>query len=145
MELKAKIQNDMKEYLKSGQKEKLAVVRMLFTEIRNAEINDSTQPGRLRTNEECLKIVSAYHKSLTKSLAEFPEDRRAPLLAELAIVEEYLPKQLDDEALKIQVAQYVQQGGHQNFGQYMKELGALFQGQVDGKRLSETIKACLAK
>jgi uncharacterized protein len=135
----------MKTALQQGEKEKLAVVRMLFTEIRNAEINDPTQPGRMRTEEEAVALVAAYHKNLSKTLAEYPPDRQEPLRKELAIVEQFLPKRLSAPELEQEIAASLKETSERNFGLLMKSLSPKFNGRADGKLISETLKALLSK
>jgi uncharacterized protein YqeY len=144
-ETKARLTVEMKEAMKSGQKERLGVIRMLITEIRNAEINDSEVPGRARTEEEALTLILAYHKSLTKSILEYPADRQSQMQAELKIVEEFLPKRLSPEELRAKIAIEIQSTAERNFGALMKVMQAKFGSQSDGKTISEILKAALAE
>lgn len=126
--------------MKAGQKELLGVIRMLLNEIKNAEINDLKEPGRVRTETEVIQIIAAYQKQLTKSMAEYPADRQAPLKAELSIVEQYLPQPLAGAELDSFVSEFIKTTDDKTFGSLMKKLQAELIGRVDGKSLSETIK-----
>src|SRR5580704_9488093 len=88
MELLAKLQEDMKTALKSGQKERLSVIRMLISDVKVIDL--ASKPT---TAEEA---VAAYGKKLRKSAEEFEKlgkaDEVAKLRAEIAVVGEYLPK-----------------------------------------------------
>lgn len=134
----------MKEAMKSGDKERLAVIRMLLAEVKNAAINDPREPGRERTEAETIAVIAGYHKSLSKTLTEYPPDRQAPLRAELAIVETFLPKQLSVEELRADLKDALVGTAERNFGALMKILQPRYAGRVDGKTLSETLKSLLA-
>jgi uncharacterized protein YqeY len=135
--------DDMKNCMKAGDKGRLAVVRMLITEVKNAEINDTKQPGRERTEDECLEILAAYHKAIAKTIGEFPPDRQIALRAEMAIVEEFLPKQLDASAVQERIRALLESTPERQFGPLMKILQAELKGQVSGQALSTALKAAL--
>src|ERR1700759_1157761 len=88
MSLLARLQEDMKTSLKAGQKDRLQVIRMLLSDVKNIDL----APKKI-TEEE---TVAAYGKKLRKSIEEYEKIGRASevaqLKSELAIVEEYLPK-----------------------------------------------------
>ena len=145
MSLRTRLFDEMKSCLKEGKKDRLGVIRMLITEVRNAEINDSKTQGRERTEEEVLQLVSAYHKNLSKTMAEYPEDRKAPLRAEMLIVEDFLPKQLSASELKTQLTAKIKSSPERNFGLLMKQFSKDFAGVCDGRVLSDTLKSTLAE
>lgn len=134
----------MKSCLLQGDKERLGVVRMLVAEIKNAEKNDLAAPGRTRTEAEVVALVAAYHKNLAKSLAEFPPDRQEPLRREMALVEEFLPKQLDAEELRTDILGVLASTPERNFGLLMKALAPRYAGRADGRLVSETLKTALS-
>lgn len=88
MDLPTRLHDDMKMALKAGQKDRLSVIRMLLSDVKNIDL-DPRRP----TAEEA---VAAYAKKLRKSLDEFEKigkaDEVAKLRTELAIVDEYLPR-----------------------------------------------------
>lgn len=138
-----RLQEDLKTYMKNGDKVRLNIVRMLFTEVKNAEINDTKERGRARTEEETIAILSAYHKSLAKTVTEFPEAKQAEMKAELQIIEEYLPKRMSAEEVRAEVQKDLAGNSERNFGALMKHFQGKFGSQVDGKTLSEAIKESL--
>ena len=138
------LQTALKESLKQGNKDRLAVVRMLITDVRNAEINDPKQPGRERTEEETVALVAAYHKNLSKTLAEYPENRRDPLRAEMKLVEEFLPKQLSAPEIREAIDALLSGTPERNFGALMKVVQPHFAGRAEGRLVAEALKAALA-
>ena len=93
MPLLAKLQDDMKTAMKAGEKDRLGVIRMLISEVKNIDL----QPTR-PTEEQA---VAAYAKKLRKALEEFEKhgkpDDVAKLKSEIAIVDAYLPKKASPE------------------------------------------------
>lgn len=93
MDLQTRLTNDMKSALKAGQKERLSVIRMLLSDVKNVDL--ASQP----TTPE--QVVAAYRKRLQKSAEEYQKLGRADevrqLQAEMAIVDEYLPKKASPE------------------------------------------------
>ena len=93
MSVLAKLQEDMKTAMKAGQKERLTVIRMLISDVKNIDL----QTKKLTEVE----TVAAYAKKLRKSVEEYEKLGRstevAQLKSELAVVEEYLPKKASAE------------------------------------------------
>ena len=93
MDLQTKLQDDMKAALRAGQKDRLQVIRMLLSDVKNVDL----MPGK-PTPEA---VVEAYAKKLRKSVEEYGKlgkpDTVAQLQAEIAVVDEYLPKRASAE------------------------------------------------
>lgn len=136
----AKLTAEMKNCLKSGQKERLKVIRMLLTEVKNAAINDATQPGRERTEEEVMALIGSYHKQLSKTLLEYPPDRQQELRDELVIVEEFMPRQMDEESLRTWIRAHLAETQSREFGVLMKGIQASLKGQAPGQLISAVLK-----
>jgi uncharacterized protein len=135
MELIAKLQEDMKASMKAGNKDRLQIVRMLLSEAKNADLQNPK-----KTPEQ---MVDAYAKKLKNSIAEFEKydkpEEVAKLKAEMAIVEEYLPKKLDEAATEKLVDEFLagnafteKQAG-QAMGAFLKIHGASVDGGVVNK------------
>lgn len=86
--LQSKLTEDMKTAMKSGQKERLGVIRMLLSDVKNIDL----MPNKPTAEQ----VVAAYAKKLSKGVEEYEKlgkpDEAAKLKSEIAIVEEYLPK-----------------------------------------------------
>ena len=136
--------DEMKSCMKSGQKERLAVIRMLITEVRNAEINDTRQPGRERNEDEVLALLTSYHKALTKSLIDFPEAKHPPIKAELLIVEDFLPKQLSESEIQGFIEKTLSATAERNFGVLMKSIQLELAGKASGQVVSAILKKSLS-
>jgi uncharacterized protein YqeY len=142
MELLAKLQDDMKAAMKSGQKDRLIVIRMLISDVKNIDLNPQKPTP--------LQVVESYAKKLRKSVEEYEKlnkpDEVAKLKSEIAIVEEYLPKKAsagDTEALVeafLKDKTFTEKQLGQAMGQFMKAHGS----QVDPGIANAALKAKLA-
>jgi uncharacterized protein YqeY len=125
MDLLTRLQEDMRTAMKTGQKERLGVIRMLISDVKNIDL-DPRKP----TAED---VVAAYGKKLRKSTEEYERlgkgDEVAKLKGEIAVVEEYLPKKASAEETERLVDAFLagksfneKQAG-QAMGAFMKEHG----------------------
>lgn len=93
MDLQTKLQEDMKAALKAGLKDRLTVIRMLLSDVKNIDL----MPNKPTAEQ----AVEAYGKKLRKSMEEYQKLGRTEevrkLQEELAVVEEYLPKKASAE------------------------------------------------
>lgn len=141
MDLLAKLTEDMKQAMKTGQRDRLGVIRMLISEVKNVDLNPAKPTP--------LQAVEAYAKKLRKSAEEFERlgktDEVVKLRAELAVAEEYLPKKLDAAATEKLVEQFLsthpfteKQFG-QAMGAFMKEHGGEVDAAVSNRLLKEKL------
>ena len=141
MNLKNKIQQDITQALKKGEKEKLEVLRYLFAQIKDKEL----EKGRKElTDEEIVKLINGQIKKLEESLSFFEKGNRKELAqktkGELIILKTYLPKQLSDEELEKEVDKIIKDNPdlpHPGalIGIAVKKLA----GKADNKRISQLI------
>lgn len=142
MELLTRLQEDMKTAMKSGQKDRLGVIRMLTSDVKNIDI----MPNKPTAEQ----VVEAYSKKLKKSLEEYDKLGQAEqvqkLKFEIGVVEEYLPKKAsEEETAKLVEAflaanTYTEKQVGQAMGAFMKAHGA----GVDAGTVSKLIKVKLA-
>ncbi|WIM67929.1 GatB/YqeY domain-containing protein [Corynebacterium breve] len=146
-ELKAKIREDMKTAMKNKDKERLGAIRMLLAAIQTEETAGVKHEV---TDEDVLKVVAREIKKRRESAEIYAANGRQELadaeLAEVAVFEDYQPKQLDDDQVAALVDEAVAETGAESMkdmGQVMKVATEKAAGQVDGKRLSAAVKARL--
>lgn len=130
MLLKDTLRQSMTQAMKSGNKERTSVLRMLLSEITYAE----TAPQIVEPE----KAIQRYHKKLieVKASLNSSDERATTVDREIAIVEEYLPKQTSREDLQgfIQTLDT-----KQPFGFLMKAIKAQYPNS-DGRLASELVK-----
>jgi len=138
MDLLGRLTEDMKSAMKSGQKDRLQVIRMLLSDVKNIDLNPQKPTAE--------QAVAAYAKKLRKSMEEYEKygksDEVAKLKGEIAIVDEYLPKKASAEETAKLVDQFLasqsfteKQVG-QAIGAFMKAHGQ----QVDPGIANQLIK-----
>jgi uncharacterized protein YqeY len=137
--LKERINEDLKTAMKAKDKDRTSVLRMLLSEVKYAQAAVNVHQDL--PDDEVLKVVSSYHKRLTKSLDDYPEgERRDAIRTELKIVEEYLPKKAGADEVKKVVEEVIAGTTERNFGVLMKDVMGRLGGAGDGKLVSQILK-----
>jgi len=139
-----KISLDIKNAMKSGDNLRKNVLRMVLSDIKYAQA--AVNVHQELDEQAVLKVVASYHKKLKKAYDDFPEgDKKKELLAEIALVEEYLPKMLSSEEIDRAVEKILSTNPSKNFGELMKAVLADLGSSASAKEVSEKIKKGLEK
>jgi uncharacterized protein YqeY len=143
MGLKDQILEDMKRYMKEKNQVALGAIRMLRSEIRNAEIDKS---GDL-DDEEIVRVVKSSIKKRKDSANQYRDAGRDDLAAkeeeEIEVLEKYMPKQLSEEEIKEIIAEEMKELDiidKKHFGRIMKAVMAKVGNRADGKLVSKMVK-----
>lgn len=146
MSLSDRLNEDMKQAMKSQDKFKLSVIRMVRSTIKNSEIDLK----RALDDNEVLDVLTREIKQRKDSLQEFTkagrEDLAENLRAELVILAEYMPQQLSEEEVKAIVQQTIQQIGASSkadMGKVMTALMPQVKGRADGKLINQLVQQLL--
>lgn len=151
--LKETIRNDMKTAMKNKEKERLGAIRSLLAAIQAEETSGSRHE---LTDDDVLKVIAREIKKRRESAEVYTEAGREELaeheLSEAGFLDAYQPEQLDDEGVKALVDEAVAEveaetgeaASMKQMGSVMKAANTKAAGRVDGKRLSEAVKARLA-
>jgi len=148
MSLKEQIVSDLTAAMKSKDALRLSVLRMVKANIMNREI----EKGAPLTDEEATKALQSLVKQRRDSVEQYEKADRQELAdkekAEIAVIEEYLPKAASREEIESAVAAAIQETGASSIremGAVMKAAQAKLAGQsADGKTVSEIVKARLS-
>ena len=150
MTLKEKLTADMKEAMKAKEagKQRLSVIRLVRGAIRQLEIDGKKE----LVDEDVLGVISKEAKQRRDAIEEFKKGGRDDLVAaaeaEIAILMEYLPKQLSKDEIQGLVQEAIAASGAtspQDMGKVMKELMPKVKGRADGKLVNEVVKEALAQ
>jgi hypothetical protein len=142
MRLTQRIVDDMKEALKSGDRLRLGVLRMLKAKLQEREVELRSRHGRnhVLDDDEALGVLSRYAKQRKDSIEGFRQGGREEQAereeAELAIVESYLPQQLGEDEIRELVAAAIREAGAtspRDMGEVMKRVMPGLKGRADGK------------
>lgn len=105
--LRQKLQADQLTALKSGDKEKLEVLRFVLARVKNQEIEKKSE----LTDEETVTILKKIDRELHESLEAAQKGQREDLIAnsnkQIALLSEYIPAELSDEELEKKVREIV--------------------------------------
>ena len=119
--------------------------------VRTAILQVEKDKGIEVNDEQILNIVAKEVKTRKDSLAEYEQANRQDLIEkvteEIKALEEYLPKQLDDEELNTEIKKIIIELGAtsmKDMGNVMKEAKKVIGARADGKRINEIVKSLLA-
>ena len=136
MSLKDQLKEDMKAAMKAREEGKtaLSVIRMVNSAIKNTEIND--------------KILAKEMKTRQDSLTEFEKAGREDLIShvkeEMAVLQKYLPEQLNEDEIRTIVQEAIAAcGDNVNMGNVMKHVMPKTKGRADGKVVNNIVKELL--
>ncbi len=148
MNLKDKINNDLKDAMRSGDKLRLETVRSIRALILEFEKSGS---GKEFTDEEGLRILTVAAKKRKESIEQYKNAGRTDLSdkeeAELKIIEEYLPKQLTLEEILAEVKKIAEEVGaktKEDFPKVMPLAVKTLKGKADGKVIREILEKLLS-
>jgi uncharacterized protein YqeY len=146
MYLKEKLSTDCKQALKDGEKLKVSTLRLILSEIRNAEI---AKRGDL-DDDELLSVVSREARKRKESIEEFAKGGRQDLVDkekyELEVIESYMPEQLSEEEVRRLIEMTIQEVGAasaSDVGKVMGRLMPLLKGKADGKKVNQIVREML--
>jgi uncharacterized protein YqeY len=137
MSLKDQITQDMKTYMKEKNQIGLNTVRMLRSEIKNAEIDSKSELD----DEGVQKVIASAIKEQYKNAGR--EDLCETELAEAEILLGYMPEQMGDDEVKaivVAACEGVDTSDKKNFGKVMQAVMAKVQGRADGKIINKLVR-----
>jgi uncharacterized protein YqeY len=150
MNLEQKVMAEMKEAMKSKDEGRLRGLRAIKAEIIKAK----TEPGaggEVSADKE-LSMLQKMMKQRKDSLDIYQQQNRSDLaqkeLEEIAVIEQFLPKQLTEVELKTEVALIISETGASSAADMGKVMGAATKklaGKADGKAISAIVKELLSK
>jgi uncharacterized protein YqeY len=142
-----RLKDDMKEAMKSGDKIRLGVVRMLISELKNARI--AVNKDLTEQDEE--KVLASYAKKRKESIEKYLEGGRKDLAdkeeKEHEITVSYLPEQLGQDELAAIIQKHIGElgaSGKQDFGRVMKSVMAEVGSRAEGAKVSAMLREHLA-
>ncbi len=150
MSLKDKITEDIKAAMKAKEKVRLETVRSIKKVILEEEVNARAAGKESLTETQEMDILARLAKQRRDSIEQYTQVGRQELAdqeaAELAIIEEYLPKQLSDDEIAQVIDEIIVQVGASSAKDMGKVMGPVMQqlrGKADGKKVQEIVKTKL--
>ncbi len=146
MSLKARITEDMKTAMRSGEKDRLSCIRMLQAGIKQREVDERIQLD----DAQVLSVIDKMIKQRRESVTQFQAGNRADLVAqetaEIELLTGYLPAQLGEAELDAMIKDAIAATGAASMKDMGKVMGVLkpkVQGRTDIGALSARIKSVL--
>jgi uncharacterized protein YqeY len=146
MTLKERITEDMKTAMRSGEKDRLAVIRLLQAAIKQREVDERIMLDDVQVTSVLEKMI----KQRKESVVAFEKGNRADLVAketaEIAVLQPYLPAQLSDAELDAIIAEAISSTGAasiKDMGKVMGVVKSKAAGKADMGAVGARIKAKL--
>lgn len=147
--MRDKINADLKEAMKAGEKDRVGTLRLVNAAIKSADI-DARPSGKEITDADLLGVLTRMIKQRRDSIEQFVAGGRQELAdkeaAEIRVIEAYLPKQMDAAAAKAAIATVIKEVGaasQKDMGKVMAALKARYAGQMDFGKASAAVKELL--
>ena len=140
----------MKEAMKGGDKTRVGALRLIMAALKDREI-EARGSGAALTPADEMALLAKMVKTRQESLAIYEQAGRTDLSeqerAEIAVINEFLPKQMDEAAVKAAAQAAIAEIGATSVRDMGKVIGALkakYPGQMDFAKASAIVKGLLA-
>ena len=152
MSLRQKMTDAMKEAMKAKDAKRLATVRLMLAALKDRDIAARSETSReLLGDDEILTLLAKMIKQREESAAVYVQGGRPELAenerAEIVIIREFMPKQMEESDAKAAIAAVVAELGAtsvKDMGKVMTALKERYAGQMDFGRASGQVKEALA-
>jgi len=146
-DLKQKLTDDLKQAMRDGDKVKRSVIRLAMAAIKNTEIARQTTLD----DTDILGVIAKEARQRQESIDAFKQGNRPDLVAqeeaELAVLKEYLPRQMTREEIIAAARQVIEKVGAQgpgDKGKVMPQLIAQLKGRADGREINAVVTELLS-
>jgi uncharacterized protein YqeY len=147
MPLKEQITEDMKTAMKSGEKDRLGVIRLILAGIKQREVDERI----MLDDAQVLSVIEKMIKQRRDSIAQFRAAAREDLATkeefEVGVIQGYMPAQLDDAAIDAIIATAIADSGATSAKDMGKVIGLVrpqVAGRADMSKISQAVKDKLA-
>lgn len=152
MGLREQFNDQMKTAMKAGDKKRLATLRLVLAALKDRDIANRTEDSRdLLGDDEILSLLAKMIKQREESAETYDKGNRPELAAnerdEIAIIREFMPKQMDDAEAKAAAQKVIAElgaGSMKDMGKVMAALKERYAGQMDFAKASGLVKGLLS-
>lgn len=145
--IKLNISTAMKEAMRARDKERLSAIRLMLAEFKRIEVDERIELDDARVLAVLDKMLKQRRDSITQYQAAGREDLASIELAEIAVIEEFLPEALTEAEIAELVKQAIQESAAESvrdMGKVMAILKPKLQGRADVGSVSQIVKSALA-
>ncbi len=151
MSLRDTLMEDVKTAMKAGEKAKLSTIRMIQAALKDKDIEARGLGKGQLTDDDILALMQKMVKQRQESIAIYTQAGRSELaageLAEVDVINHYLPRQMDEPAIKAAIAATIaatDAASMKDMGKVVAGLKARYAGQMDFAKASQLVKAALS-
>jgi uncharacterized protein YqeY len=144
--LKQKLADDLKQAMRDGDKIKRSAIRMAMAAVKNAEIARQA----VLEDGDVLGVIAKEIRQRKESIEAFKQGDRQELAAieeaEMAILEQYLPRQMTRDEITAEARRVIEEVGAESIrdkGKVMPALIAKLKGKADGREINEVVTELL--
>jgi uncharacterized protein YqeY len=141
----------LKESMKAGDKSRLAAVRLIQAAIKDKDIEARGAGKGQATDDEILSLLQKMIKQRQESATIYRDNNRPELAeteeGEIAVIQSFLPKQLDEAETKAAIAAAIVEtgaAGMKDMGKVVAHLKERLSGQMEFGKASGLVKAALS-
>ena len=145
--LRERLNNDLKQAMRGGDKVRRSVIRLVLAAVQNAEI---ARQAALE-DTDILGTIAKEARQRQESIEAFRQGNRPDLVAqeeaELAILQGYLPRQMTRDEIIVEVRRVIEETGAQgpgDKGKVMPKLMAQLKGRADGREINTVVTELLS-
>jgi uncharacterized protein YqeY len=150
--LREKLNEAMKEAMRARDQAALGTIRLILAKLKDTDIAARTEANREGVaDDKILSMLQGMIKQRNESIVLYEKGSRADLVAkekaEIAVIERFLPQQMDEAAVEAAVKEAVASAGAtsiKDMGGVMAALKAKYAGQMDFAKASAAVKKTLA-
>lgn len=146
-ELKAKLTEDMKTAMRSGDKSRLQTIRLILSAVKQQEVDTREE----QSDDDIIASLTKMQKQRRESIRQFEKADRQDLVdkeeQELVVISEYLPAALSDDEIDKLIAEAMTESGASSIKDMGKVMGILkpkLSGRADMGAVSAKIKTALS-
>jgi hypothetical protein len=152
MGLREKLMDDLKVAMREKDETRKRAIRSVLAALKQAETELSTDGQRISMDEEdILYVIGKQAKERQESIDAFRSGGRDDLVAreeaDLAVLQNYLPRQMSREEIEAEAQQVIAEvgaAGPHDIGKVMKPLMARLKGRADGRLANQIVREILA-
>ena len=152
MALREQLNNAVKEAMKARDQKRLGTLRLVQSALKDRDIANRTEESRAGiSDDEILSLLAKLIKSREDSVVLYEQGNRPELAAaeraEIAVIREFMPQQMDEAAAKAAIAGVIGEVGAASMtdmGKVMAALKERFAGQMDFSKASAAVKDLLS-
>ena len=146
MSMKSQIKDAMKDAMRAKDKPRLGAIRLMLSEVKRIEVDERIEIDDERLLAILDKMIKQRRDSITQYEAAGRDELAAIEIAEITVIQDFLPTALTEEEINAMIAVAIAETGAESMRDMGKVMGILrpqIQGRADGGAVSGLVKVAL--